>query len=308
MDAVTGFPVFYTREGAILASWKSFLTYRGRQISFGKPEIIETAVAGTGQALTFRGEIHLPREEKAGSYVFCFFVMEGENGIYLVSQIQYPYTREKDEIHSAASKLERYSDLSWNEVVPMELTLSLKDCAFVEKRNFMDDISGYALSDFWNAYPENRDMDSFNHQLTGGFLTVGDGEKGIVLTHARQVLGSMAHCPMRLRTKEDCRQISLNPFGTYYGKQRHYPTNGTGNVMKLYQAFVPQAKSLAPSYNGAHECSIQRISDSHELKKHCDDIEAFSDGCVIYAATGAVKRYRYDNVKLQLARKKKKYL
>lgn len=308
VDTVTGFPVFCTREGEMLASWKSFLTYRGRQTSFAKPEITETAVAGNGQALTFRGEIHLPGEEKAGYYVFCFFVMEGENGIYLVSQIQYPYTREKDELHAIASKLERYSDLSWNEVVPMELTLSMKDCAFVEKRNFMDDISGYALSDFWNAYPENKNMDSFNHQLTGGVLTVGDGEKGIVLAHARQVLGSMAHCPMRLRTKEDCRQISLNPFGTYYGKQRHYPTNGTGNVMKLYQAFVPQAKSLAPSYNGAHECGIQRISDAHELKKHCDDIEAFSDGCVIYAATGAVRRYRYDNVKLQLARKKKIHL
>jgi hypothetical protein len=47
--------------------------------------------------------------------------------------------------------------------------------------------------------------------------------------------------------------LYLNPFGTYFGKQRHHATygNGLGSQAAVYSA--PQFFPLAPSYNGAEE-------------------------------------------------------
>ena len=187
----------------------------------------------------------------------------------------------------------------------MELTLRMGEDAVVEKRNFMDDISSYPLSDFWHAFPQNKRLDSFNHHLTGGYLALHDETHGIVLSHARQVCGSMAHCPMRLRSDGGKLEVSINPFGTYDGEQRYYPSRGNGCMSQLYQVTMPQARSLAPAYNGVSELSIQRISDYYgehdNREKELADALAFADGCVVFATCGAVERWREDNVRLHQA-------
>lgn len=255
----TGMPEFYTADGKLLAKWSSRISYDDR------------------------------------SYCFHFFVMEGEPGIYLLSKIKYPYTGERELAASQAFNLGRCFDRNWKEAVPMELTLALDDTAVIEKRNFMEDTSSYPISDFWETFWQNRNMDSFNHQLTGGVLAVHDEKRGLVLAHARQVCGSMAHCPMRLKSIGEKSIVSINPFGTYDGKQRYYPTKGNGSVAELYEAVMPQAGSLAPAYNGASELCIQQISDYYcEAKQN--DVQAFADGCVVYAVNGAIKRFRDDNV------------
>ena len=255
----TGMPEFYTADGKLLAKWSSRISYDDR------------------------------------SYCFHFFVMEGEPGIYLLSKIKYPYTEERELAASQAFNLGRCFDRNWEEAVPMELTLALDDSDVIEKRNFMEDISSYPLSDFWEAFWQNRNIDSFNHQLTGGVLAVHDEKRGLVLAHARQVCGSMAHCPMRLKSIGEKSIVSMNPFGTYDGRQRYYPTQGNGSVAELYEAVMPQAGSLAPAYNGASELCIQRISDYFCEEKR-NDVQAFADGCVVYAVNGSIKRFRDDNV------------
>ena len=186
----------------------------------------------------------------------------------------------------------------------LELTLELGDDARVNKRDFAGNRSEYPLADFWNAYPQNANMDSFNHHMTGGVLQVYDGQKGLMLAHARQILGSMAHCPMRLETvREGEHRLSLNPFGTYDGKQRFYPSDGNGCIMELYQAVMPQAKSLAPAYNGVEEFSVQMLygygaAKEREVEELYKDMAAFADGCVVYAANGAVGRWVEDNLVL----------
>jgi hypothetical protein len=93
----------------------------------------------------------------------------------------------------------------------------------------------------------------------------------------------------------------MNPFGTYFGPQRHYPTRGNGSSMDLYLAAAPQARSLAPAYNGAFEQSLQVIfplSDSAPDAETAALAKAISDGVTVPETTGAVHPFEGDNVAL----------
>ena len=301
----TGFPVLADGKGT-LARVRSWIDYDGRRVSFGRPVRAKLELGGVGRGLRFSGEIHLPGELEPGSYRFDFVESPAVDGLVCVSDVRYPYTFEDHEISSQASNLGRYSDVKWHQAAPMELTVRLADNAAVEKRNFMRAVSRYPLADFWTSFPENAKISSFNHQLTGGMLCVRDGERGLRVIHARQVLGSMAHCPMRLDVAGGLRQVSLNPFGTYFGAQRHYPTRGNGCVMALYNATMPQARSLAPAYNGARERGVQLFvsapaSEDEVSKRECN---AFADGAVRLAESGGVHVFSGDNVTLHEAKKK----
>ncbi len=313
----TGFPTFCDGQGR-LAAWNSWIDYDGEKICFEKPRQEKFKVGGMGEGIRFYGEIHLPDELEAGAYSFDFVTTPVQEGIFVYSRVNYPYTLENHEISSQASNLGRYSDVKWRQVAPMELTLFLNDDAKVEKRNFMQAISSYPLADFWRSFPQNEKIDSFNHQLTGGYLGVADAEHGLVLSHARQVLGSMAHCPMRLGKGEGKeagkRKVSLNPFGTYFGKQRHYPSRGNGCVMELYNTTMPQARSIAPAYNGACERSFQLLSgmnltcvqkagDARETELGAD-LHAFADGAVRVEESGKIHLFNGDNVSLHSAKRK----
>lgn len=301
----SGFPEIY-ENGTLVATWDSWIDYDGKKVQFDRPAVSDLTLGGSGEGLHLAGEIHLPDELEPGYYTFDFIQSDAVDGIILQSNVNYPYTFENHEISSQASNLGRYSDVKWRQAVPMELSLILQDDAKVVKRNFMDSISEYPISDFWRSFAENKNISSFNHQLTGGLLSVEDSEKGLVLAHARQVLGSMAHCPMRLETTEAGRKVSMNPFGHYFGEQRYYPTRGNGCVMGLYNATMPQARSIAPAYNGAKEQGIQLIQMSkagHDKTKRAD-ILAFADGAVRTLEQGKVHVYTGDNVMLHEAKKK----
>lgn len=299
-STINGFPQIYMAWTNTLVEWKSWINYDNQRIPFDMPKCEQYRIAGEGKGMRFSGAIHLPEELEAGCYEFIFFQMKKEKGIYLISKVKYPYTKETDAVSSKSLNLGRYCDMKWIETAPMEMTISLQKEAMLVKRNFCKEISKFALADFWKAFPQNENIDSFNHQLTGGVLALHDKEKGIAIAHARQVLGSMAHCPMRLRTKNARCYISINPFGTYFGRQRYYPTRGNGSVMELYDATMPQARSLAPSYNGISEMSIQRISDWLEIyeKEDRQEMTGFMEGALLYGCQGAVSGCDEDNIQL----------
>ena len=301
----TGYPVLVDEKGT-LALLRSWIDYDGKKISFARPHRTKIELGGAGRGLRFSGEIHLPGELEPGSYRFDLIESPAVDGLVCSSDIQYPYTPEDHEISSQASNLGRYSDVKWRQAAPMELTMRLTDSAAVEKRNFMQSVSRYPLADFWESFPENARISSFNHQLTGGMLCVRDEERGLRVVHARQVLGSMAHCPMRLDMAGSLRQVSLNPFGTYFGDQRHYPSRGNGCVMALYNATMPQARSLAPAYNGAGERGIQLFMSAPDSEGEAAEQQymAFADGAVRLAESGGVHVFAGDNVMLHEAKKK----
>ena len=297
-DGAEGFSL--QKDGAVLAQLRSWIDYAGTRYAFDRPIRLPLPLAGEGAGLRLQGVIHLPGEQKGGSYCFDFFESPAADCLFVRTAVQYPYTTEDHEISSQASNLGRYSDVKWLQTAPFELTFAGDDTVAVEKRNFTGALSRYELADFWRAFPENENISSINHQLTGGTLCLADRQGGLLLAHARQVLGSMAHCPLRLKTEGGKRIVSVNPFGTYFGPQRHYPSRGNGSSMELYLAAAPQARSLGPAYNGAFEQTVQAIfpvtgAFPDPAQQH--DAEAIADGCIALGG-GPVKAFSGDNVLL----------
>ncbi|MBQ6756212.1 MAG: hypothetical protein IJP43_04635 [Oscillospiraceae bacterium] len=282
-------------NGEKIADLHSWINYGGERRFFSHAIKSDLPLAGDGVGAALTGEIHLDGESESGRYEFAFFTLPGVDCVFVKSRVKYPYTAESFEINSQASSLGRYYDPKWVETAPFELTIPIDDSARVVKRSFAGRESEYKIADFWEAFPENKNIASINHQLTGGTLGIADGEKSVTLAHARGVLGSMAHCPMRLVTEGDKRELSLNPFGTYFGAQRHYPTRGNGSSMELYLAAAPQARSLAPAYNGAEETAIQALFGADST-----GATAVADGAIILGG-GKIRAFSGDNVALHAA-------
>jgi hypothetical protein len=161
----------------------------------------------------------------------------------------------------------------------------------------MDDVSFFRTQSFPECDFKNDRIDSFNHQLTGGFVGLCDEECGIVIANARQVLSSMAHCPMRL---EKDKTVRMNPYGTYYGNQRHHFSRGNDEILNTYTLVAAQGKSIAPSYNGSSETALfglYPINENGITKGEKAEICAFADGALITAdESSPIQPFTGDNI------------
>ena len=276
---------------------QSYLTYSGKKYKFDYMGAKALPVSGNGKAVRVTGEIHLPGEISGGSFIYDFYTFGSYDSIFIKSSVKYPYTPENDSISTENSTLGRFTDMKWSEAVPFMLTPLPGSNKRIIKRNFMGDISSYRADSFRKADEKNKSLDSFNHHLTGGFIGIADNKHGMLLANSRQVLNSMAHCPMRLDESGD---IHLNPFGHFYGKQRHHIGRGKDEILNVYTLIAPQGKSLAPAYNGVEETAIMMLKffDGAEPDKDTvDEACAFADGCVITAPADALLTPYYgDNV------------
>jgi Fibronectin type III domain len=165
---------------------------------------------------------------------------------------RYADTPKKQVIHNLTQKLRRLMDLRWIETTPFELTpvLASESPLRVWKHNYMGITAFYDL-DYGKFNPKNRNLDSFNHQVTAGWVAVSNGEQGLLIGEDAQTLSSMAFCPMRLREINGQQIVSLNPFGSYYGRQFDYShLGGNGNGTVIMQAFSGALSPNGPSFNG----------------------------------------------------------
>jgi hypothetical protein len=105
--------------------------------------------------------------------------------------------------------------------------------------------------DYGKINPKNRNLDSFNHQVTAGWVAVTNGTHGLLVGEDAQTLSSMAFCPMRLREQNGMQTVSLNPFGSYFGRQFDYShLGGNGNGTVIMQTFSGALQPNGPSFNG----------------------------------------------------------
>lgn len=275
----------------------SFITYSDNKYFFSYKDVSPLSLAGSGEGIRVSGEIHLPGEVKGGSFVYDFFKTDFSDGIFVRTTVNYPYTAETTSISTENSSLGRFTDMKWTETAPFQLTPCLDGDISVIKRNFTDDISSFRTQSFPECDPLNTSLDSFNHQLTGGFVGLYDEKGGLIVANARQVLSSMAHCPMRL---EKDKTVRMNPFGTYYGKQRHHWSRAKGQVLDAYTLVAAQGKSIAPSYNGSSETALfglYPLSAEGLEKEEKKEICAFADGALITAPEGAsLAPFTKDNI------------
>lgn len=282
---------------------RSYLTYDGKTHQFANKHLAPLSAAGALTGCTVAGDITLPEALKNGSFVFDFFTLPGTDCIFVHSRVQYPYTKEENSISTHSSALGRYTDMKWHQAVPFQITPSFAGNLSVVKRNFEHDISAYPVSSFWESVPENTSLNSFNNHLTGGMVGLSDGKTGLVIANARQVLCSMAHCPMKLRQQAGQAVVSMNPFGTYYGKQRVHPTRSNGAVGEAFVLVTPQARSLAAAYNGVRETSVMALfayDGTYPGGKVQAEIDGFADGGVLLEPAGSpVKNALEDNISFE---------
>lgn len=278
---------------------QSYLTYQGKRYDFRYKKLTMGEIAG-GVCVRLSGEISLPGAVEEGSFVFDFFTSDAAEGIFVKTEVNYPYTPERDAISTENSTLGRYTDMQWNQAVPFGLTPSLEGEISVIKRNFMGECSSFCTSSFGESDPENRALASFNHQLTAGMVGLTDGKRGFLLGNARTVLSSMAYCPMRLETDGTVR---MNPFGTFFGPQRHHHNRSGDRILSTYTLIAPQGKSLAPSYNGSAEravLSLVPFEGGMPEENRFSDLIAFADGAVAAEnEEGILSPFTGDNVSIR---------
>lgn len=277
---------------------ESFITYGENKYYFENTK--KEIVPASGQANIIRtsGEIHLPAEISPGSFSFDFITTPFTKGIFVLSTVNYPYTAETTSISTENSALGRYSDMMWKEAVPFQLTPDMSGDIRIIKRNFMGDISSFRAQSFPECDEKNKKVDSFNHQLTAGLVGLSDGSFTLLTANSRQFLNSMAHCPMRL---DEDKTVHMNPFGTYYGKQRHHFSRAKGEVLDAYTLVAAQGKSIAPSYNGCSEKSLMALyayeGDFDQKDDRVKEALSFADGAVLSCGENeAVKVFEGDNV------------
>ena len=171
--------------------------------------------------------------------------------------VRYPQTAKSDLLHTVLQKLRRYLDLGWIEVAPFQLAPRLEGSRErplrVWKHNYLEVTSPYDL-DYAAINPKNANVDSFNHQVTAGWVAVSDRSRGLLIAENADVLSSFAFVPMRLRESSGTQRVLLNPFGSYYGKQMDYSHlggNGLGTEIALRKG--AQFRPNGPSYNGRTE-------------------------------------------------------
>jgi len=167
----------------------------------------------------------------------------------------------------------------------------------------MEDISSFRAQSFPECDEKNKKVDSFNHQLTAGLVGLCDGNYTFLVANSRQFLGSMAHCPMRL---DEDKTVHMNPFGTYYGKQRNHFSRAKGEVLDAYTLVAAQSKPLAPSYNGCSEKSLMALyafeGDFDENDERVKEALGFADGAVLSCGENeAIGIFEGDNVTFKMA-------
>ncbi len=251
----------------------------------------------------FRGRIGLPGQLEQGSFLMDLFIVDGIPALMIKMNIKYPYTEEKDLISNEVAVLGHYCDSRWLEVAPVQITPALTGKPDIIKYNYQGALDSYNTDDFRKADERNSTLDSFNNHITAGFTGVSDGGRGMIAAVDRNRLNSMAFCPMRTFKSGNKPGISLNPFGTYYGRQRHHHTYTGGLAQTLMAAVSPYLRSLAPAYNGVHTdfmLALFPFKGKLPDEKTLTQIKAFCNGGVFFTAPNQYTREGHsDYVKMR---------
>ncbi len=186
-----------------------------------------------------------------------YYLIPYKNKLIANITLHYPKTAEKDNAEggSQSSNLQKI-DKKWKEVMPFEIspkfTGNYERPLNIWKNNFLEKVSDYSLNYF--EWSENKNLDNINNHLTHSWVAVSNGEMGVLISNDNTKWSNFAYSPMRLRDRNGQQTISMNPFGTYHGRQLKYAKhlNVTGLGSQLLQVVGLYIKSNAPTYNGKH--------------------------------------------------------
>jgi hypothetical protein len=148
-------------------------------------------------------------------------------------------------------RLGRTWDAQWQEVMPCEIRPFLgnpRQAFRVWKHDWMGSTTWYDLD--YGRFSKNLELDSANNHLAAGWVAFGDRRRGLLVGQESARWSSPAFCPVRTRRRDGGLALSLNPFGTYRGRQYSYPTRATGFGRTMTLLMGDQLAPLAPDYAG----------------------------------------------------------
>jgi len=280
---------------------RSAVNYGGRVAEASRWEIAESEVLGNGVVGFLKLQAEIPFQADGEKSVVIereFLLASGLPYLYVTTLILYPETHSKNFNERRAKALEREYDANWREVMPCELRPALfgdpERPLRVWKHNPLGHVSHYDLD--YGAFSRNREIDSFNNHVTHGWVAVTDGEKGMLLAQTAEVNASLAFCPMRTRATGRRTRLFLNPFGSYHGKQLHYPTAFSGLGKLIGTLLGESLDPLAPSYNGQSEEFSQLIAPyagDEPPEQIRDDAEAFAYPYAVLSRSRAIQPPRH---------------
>ncbi|PWH17095.1 MAG: hypothetical protein DDG60_02945 [Anaerolineae bacterium] len=170
--------------------------------------------------------------------------------LYLTLRVEYPTTPHIGYSQSKARRLGRTWDNRWQEVRPCEIHPALTGDLRVWKHNPYGQVSTYRLD--YSQFSSNRELDSVNNHVTHGWVAVSDGTRGLLAAPTTELLTGLAFCPLRTRQTPQGLRATLNPFGSYWGRQYRYDTadTGLGRFLAIALSASDHINPYAPSYNG----------------------------------------------------------
>jgi hypothetical protein len=172
--------------------------------------------------------------------------------LFLNVQAHLPNTMDEKLPAQATRKFLRHVDFRWREIALANIKPLLGEAKHykVWKSNYTNQVSNFTMN-YEEFNPKNKEFDSLNNQQTPGWVAFSRGDRGILIATNTAVRSSMAFAPVRLRNENGQQVLSINPFGSYHGKQLNYKHLGgekLGTV--LANAGAPVVLPNAPTFNG----------------------------------------------------------
>jgi len=256
-----------------------------------------------------------PAGEFSSELEYTFTLCDSLPYLFVDVKAGYAYTPPTQVIHNMTQKLRRLMDLRWEETAPFQLTPAF--CAPADmplrvwKHNHLGITSYYDL-DYGRINPKNRDLDAFNHQVTAGWVALSNRRQGLLIGENALTLASMAFCPMRLRESRGMQTVSLNPFGSYYGKPLDYShLGGNGNGTAIMQAFSGALQPNGPSFNGEtlrFSLLLAPYSGDEPPQEVQDDAGAYfyPPGAIVHNAPAFLEAVTLDDIEGAIASEERK--
>ncbi|MES3039504.1 MAG: fibronectin type III domain-containing protein, partial [Bdellovibrionota bacterium] len=172
--------------------------------------------------------------------------------LFVDIKAEIPYTLEEGVPDTADRRFLRHVDWRWQEIAISQLKPSLKNNGLLKvwKMNYEGLVSSYEIN-YEKFNPKNSNFDTLNNHLTPGWVAVSNGEKGLIVAFNTTKRSSFGAIPLRVRNQNGSKNVALNPFGTYFGKQMDYSHVGgekLGTILaNMGAAYI---KPNAPSYAG----------------------------------------------------------
>jgi hypothetical protein len=216
-------------------------------------------------------------------------------GVMADITIDYPYTEKTEVLATAQQRLRRLFDFNWVEVAPFQIYPDISGTREqplrIWKHNYLGVNSFYELN-YAHINPANSELDAFNNHVTAGWVAVSDQQSGLLIASDADTRHSYAFAPMRLREQNGRQVLSINPFGSYHGKQLDYSHMGgidLGRKMALVAS--SHIRPNGPSYNGQRETFSLMLApyqgDEPPVVLQHSALNYFYSAGVVYTSTPA---------------------